>query len=378
MKTGQFTWQQGSWKGSDGKSLDFSPDLTLIFGQRMLLENGVPYEAYAAPFRSGQVVIGSTSGNILGNCVSDDDITATAIKFKDTKVQGALFQVQGLTDRELGEMIGTHFLPEVADMRLLYVIADGLSVNGSALVEGIGNIIGPTIPVAGGLAGDDARFQSTLVGLNGKPGPGQVAVVTFHGDSLEVGCGTRTGWEPFGPERVITRSMGNVVHEIDGKGALALYKSYLGDRAAELPGSALLFPLEMVVEGTKERLIRTILSVNEDDQSMTFAGNIPQGSTVRLMKANFEKLIDGAADAAGISRKNFVHDPELALLVSCVGRKLILGQRTEEEIEEASAALGAGTTVAGFYSYGEIAPLGTGDICHLHNQSMTITSLRER
>jgi hypothetical protein len=324
-------------------------------------------------------VIGSTSGNIMGQNVTDNDLIATAIQFDKSTIRTHMFQTASGDSFALGRTIGSKFAGPGSDLKLIYIVSDGQSVNGSELVIGIADVLGNKVPVAGGLAGDDARFQTTLVGLNAEPASGNIVAIGFYGDSLEVGCGTRTGWEPFGPERTITRSEKNMLYEIDGKSALSLYKTYLGDRAAELPGSALLFPLEITLEGTDERLIRTILAVSEDDQSMTFAGNLPVGSKVQLMKANFDKLIDGAADAAGISKQGLHnHEPELALLVSCVGRKLILGQRVEEEIEEASSMLGANTTIAGFYSYGEIAPYGTGDICQLHNQSMTITSLREK
>jgi hypothetical protein len=351
----------------------------LIFGQRTILETTGAFSAYSKDFAAGEVVIGSTSGNIMGQNVTDNDLVATAIQFDRTTIRTHLFSTGSGDSLTLGRAIGSKFDGLGADLKLIYIVSDGQSVNGSELVIGIADVLGNTVPVAGGLAGDDARFQTTLVGLNAEPGSGNIVAIGFYGDSLEVGCGTRTGWEPFGPERTITRAEKNVLYEIDGKSALGLYKTYLGDRAAELPSSALLFPLEITLEGTDERLIRTILAVSENDQSMTFAGNLPVGSKVQLMKANFDKLIDGAADAATISRQGLENnEPELALLVSCVGRKLILGQRVEEEIEEASSVLGANTTIAGFYSYGEIAPYGTGDICQLHNQSMTITTLREK
>jgi hypothetical protein len=380
MKTRQYNWDGISWKNKNGEGPDpsFRKDLTLIFGQRTVLERSDAFAAYSTDFATGEVVIASTSGNILGKNVTDHDLVATAIQFDGTTVRTHLFPTSE-DSLSLGRRIGSKFANNGKSLKLVYIISDGTSVNGSDLVVGIADVLGSKVPVAGGLTGDDARFQTTLVGLNAEPTPGNIVAIGLYGDALEVGCGTRTGWEPFGPERTITRAEKNVLYEIDNKSALGLYKSYLGDRAAELPGSALLFPLEITLAGTGERLIRTILAVNEEDQSMTFAGNLPVGSLVKLMTANSDKLIDGAADAAGISMQGLKDNrPDLALLVSCVGRKLVMGQRVEEEIEEVAAMLGTNTTIAGFYSYGEIAPHGTGDICQLHNQSMTITSLREK
>jgi hypothetical protein len=125
-------------------------------------------------------------------------------------------------------------------------------------------------------------------------------------------------------------------------------------------------------------VVRTLLSVNENDQSMTFAGNMPENSYARLMKANFERLIDGAVDAAKASAETIKpFSTELAILISCVGRKLILKQRIEEEVEGVCDILGKGATYTGFYSYGEISPFSKGGTCELHNQTMTVTALRE-
>ena len=105
------------------------------------------------------------------------------------------------------------------------------------------------------------------------------------------------GWDPFGPERLITRSEGNVLYELDGKSALDLYKRYLGEHSQELPASGLRFPLSLRIPGADTRLVRTILAVDEPHQSMRFAGDVPQGAYAQLMKANFDRLIDGAIES---------------------------------------------------------------------------------
>ena len=178
---------------------------------------------------------------------------------------------------------------------------------------------------------------------------------------------------------VITRAEGNVLYELDGQSALSLYKKYLGDLAAELPGSALLFPLSIRTEDGGTSVVRTILSVNDADESMTFAGDMPVGAYARLMKANFDRLIDGASLAANESQETIgTPGPDLAVLISCVGRKVVLGQRTEEEVESVREVLGERTAIAGFYSYGEISPFTASTRCELHNQTMTITTFSER
>jgi hypothetical protein len=187
------------------------------------------------------------------------------------------------------------------------------------------------VSCTGGLAGDAASFNSTLVGLNTAPQEKSIVAIGFYGENLQVGFGSVGGWDNFGAERLVTRSKGNVLYELDGQSALELYKMYLGEKAAELPGSALLFPLGMKFGDDFETIVRTVSSVDDANGSMTFAGDIPEGCYVRLMKANFDKLIDGARLAAEHSLADTSSENRLAVLISCVGRKLILGQRVDEK-----------------------------------------------
>jgi hypothetical protein len=213
----------------------------------------------------------------------------------------------------------------------------------------------------------------------GRPVEGSVVACGLYGPAIRVGYASLGGWDPFGPERLITRSAGNVLYELDGRSALELYKQYLGEHAADLPASGLLFPLSLRTSADATPVVRTILGVNEEDQSMTFAGDMPANAYARLMKANFDRLIDGAAGAARVSQHALGGgDPELALLISCVGRKMVLQQRVEEEVEGVRDVVGPRTVLTGFYSYGEISPFTPSARCELHNQTMTITTLSER
>jgi hypothetical protein len=259
------------------------------------------------------------------------------------------------------------------------LFADGLQVNGSELVSGMVAALPSGVTVTGGLAGDGDRFGETLVGLDATPEPGNLVAIGLYGSRLRVGTGSLGGWDPFGPERLVTRSHGNVLYEVDGQSALALYKRYLGERASDLPASGLLFPLSLrQPTGAGQGVVRSIVSLCESDQSLTFGGDVPEGSYARLMKANFDRLIDGAHGAAESSSAGLgATAPELAILISCVGRKLVLRRRVEEELESVREVLGAATTLTGFYSYGEIAPFTSLDRCEFHNQTMTITTLAE-
>jgi hypothetical protein len=266
---------------------------------------------------------------------------------------------------------------EKEDLVHVFVLSDGLKINGSELVKGLIKHLPEHVSITGGLSGDGALFRETYVLWDDEPERDTVAILGLYGNRLRVGYASFGGWDPFGPERLITQSRGNVLFELDGKSALMLYKKYLGKHAKGLPSTGLLFPLSIRIREGERGVVRTILSINEEDQSMTFAGDVPEGAYARLMKANFDRLIDGAVEAAKMSLDIIGFSPELAILISCVGRKLILKQRIEEEIEGVRDILGAQATLTGFYSYGEISPFTKGAQCELHNQTMTITAFSE-
>ena len=352
-------------------------DWVLAFGSRAAVQDPEKYAYIRATYPNATITTCSTAGEILGQRVLDDSISLTAVQFEHTKLHTAeVFLEPNESHRVAGKKLGLALDKE--DLRLVFVLSDGNNVNVGELVAGLNESLRNVAPVTGGLAGDGVNFSKTVVGLNGVASSNKVVAVGLYGKHLKVGHGSVGGWDPFGPLRTITKAKGNVLLELDGQSALDLYKKYLGDRASELPGSALLFPLSIEVPGQEQSLVRTILSVNEEHKTMTFAGDIPEGARCRLMKANFDRIIDGAMVAAENSlRKLDSFAPELSILISCVGRKLILGQRVEEEVDEVRNIVGPGSAITGFYSYGELSPLGDNLGCELHNQTMTITTLAE-
>jgi len=374
MKVSQLTYSlESGWNGAELLSSVADSQMILVFGSRTTLEENQWFPALRKRFLKADIISLSTSGNILNEEVSDFSIVATVVFFEKTRIKTTMSNIDAMENsNEAGAVIGSM----LADPTLKHVLifSDGGKVNGSELVKGLNGVLNVTI--TGGLAGDDARFEKTIVGLNNIPSSGNIVGVGLYGENVSVGYGHLGGWDPFGPERLITKSKGNILYELDNKPALELYKTYLGDKAKDLPGSALLFPLGMKMKPGEPVLTRTILTI-QDDGGMVFAGDVPQGSSVQLMKANFEKLIDASATAAEQSLESIGKDSELALLISCVGRKLVLGQRVEEEVEAVREVLGSKPAITGFYSYGEISSILGSPNCELHNQTMTITLLKE-
>jgi hypothetical protein len=381
MKVEQRTWnQKQGWQpqGDGGAgSLNGGAQLVLAFGSTQSLRCGGRMNDLRVAYPGARVIGCSTAGEICGTRVTDESIVATAVDFDHTEIRTAQVSIDASNDsRAAGRSLGKTL--SAADLVHVLVISDGLRANGSDLVAGLTESLPPGVAVTGGLAGDGADFKQTLVGHDGTPVGGAIVAVGFYGNRLKVGYGSLGGWDAFGPERRITRSAGNVLYELDGQSALGIYKKYLGEHAAGLPASGLLFPLTLRTGPDETPVVRTILAVDEAKQCMTFAGDVPQGAFARLMKANFERLIEGATGAARASVQGVgASDPQLAILISCVGRKLILKQRTEEEVEGVRSVLGAGAALTGFYSYGEIAPFTAAARSELHNQTMTVTTFSE-
>lgn len=378
MKTRQQQFINNSWTGryADAEFNAANCQLVFAFGAPQLITDEAIYGYLKTTYPSANIVFSSTSGEIMDSDVYDDTIVVTAIEFEKSSIVCASTHVsQFAKSCEVGASLMSQL--DKDGLICVFVISDGTYINGSELVAGFNNINPNNVPVTGGLAGDAARFSSTFTGLNQVPAQGNVIAIGFYGDHLHIGHGSSGGWDEFGPQRTITKSDKNVLFEIDNRSALDLYKEYLGEYVKELPGSALLFPLSLSIAGSDKKLVRTILSVNEDEKSMTFAGNLPEGSNVRLMKANFDKLINASSTAASDANDSFAA-AGLAIMVSCVGRKLVLNERTDEELAAAKEIFGDKTIIAGFYSYGELSPLNKGSNCELHNQTMTITTFTER
>lgn len=361
----------------DHLDLKFVPDVFFLFASPTFIGTEEFVSKLACKFEDAILIGCSTAGEILGNEVLDSTIALTAVKFEKTKlrIEEVDLVACNLDSYEAGKAISSKLMGP--DLRHIFVLSDGLIVNGAELVKGLHADLDKSVSITGGLAGDCSNFENTLVISGNKVASKKIVALGLYGPELSIGFASKGGWDSFGIERLVTKSTNNVLYELDGQPALELYKSFLGDMAKDLPGSGLLFPLSMRDEDNQIPVVRTILSVDEKNGSLTFAGNIPQGSYVRLMKANIDRIIGGAEQSA-ITAKNSTEDlQQLAFLISCVGRRLVMKQLVEEEVEAVNEVFGNDIYTTGFYSYGEIAPFDKFSPCTLHNQTMTITTFSE-
>lgn len=375
MQTFSYTPRDG-WSQRLPVELDSPQTLVLAFCAPGYYDDRGPLDELLAAFPQSQVLGCSSAGEICGAELRDESLSCAVMRFAHTRLRRAWARVEGTAGSFAA---GAAVAEQLAapDLRGVFVLSDGHTVNGTALIRGLGSALPEKLVITGGLAGDGDRFRRTWVIHERELRQGEVSAVGFYGDRIRIGHGSQGGWDIFGPERLITRATANVLFELDGRPALELYKEYLGELAAGLPATALLFPLAVRMPGDERQTVRTVLDVSEKDSSMTFAGDVPAGAMAQLMKANFDRLVQGAAHAALATRANTPEDVDvLAVGISCVGRRLVLNERTEEELEVTVETLPRRSHLVGFYSYGEISPYGDGR-CELHNQTMTLTTFAE-
>jgi len=379
VETEQLTWSAGGgWRPSAGVRSE--ADLVLYFGASDALGTDTWYQELRTMYPNAHIVGCSSGGQIQQAGFSETGIAAVAVRFSTTRVRVAIEPVvDSSRSRAYGAALGGRLSDK--DLVGVFVLSDGLNVNGSEMVRGLLSAVGSGVSVSGGLAADGARFTQTRVGADAPPQPLTIAAVGFYGSAIRFNCGSGGGWDTFGVPRRVTRSSGNELFELNGSPALDLYERYLGDESAGLPGTALLYPLKVWdPERPSHDLVRTVLAINRETRSMIFAGDVPQGSKAQLMRGEFMRLAAGAAEAANQAaarQSECGASGGLALLVSCIGRRLLMGQRIEDEIQAVREVLPNEISQLGFYSYGEIAPHSRSGDCDLHNQTMTITVISE-
>jgi hypothetical protein len=276
------------------ENINLKEPLVLVLGNRYLLDDASIYQELRDKFPSGHLVFGSTSGDITAGEVDDDSITVTAIEFEKSHFEIKTSNVLNtdLDSYKTGEDLINQFSKE--GLKHVFVVSEGSFINGSQLTKGMNSAANENLLITGGLCGDAARFEKTLASYNENPKPGEIVAIGFYGDTFEASFSIHGGWTPFGPERIVTKSESNVLFELDNQAALDLSKKYLGEKSNELPGAALLYPLNVKSEDEKQSFVRTILNIDEEKNTMILAGDIPENSKVQLMMTNVDNIANAS------------------------------------------------------------------------------------
>lgn len=358
-----------------GKLID--ANLIIMFGSKEFICNKKVFDTIRNKYSESHIIGCTTAGEIYGNQVNDGTLTITAIYFEKSEIKFFSSEIEDVgKDYEKGLEIAKAIPTE--NLAHVFLLAEGENINGSKIVEGLIDGLPEHAKITGGLAGNGNTFKDTFVISNDYAKLNQIVAIAFYGDKIRIGYGSVGGWDTFGIERFVTKSKENIVYELDGRPILDLYNDYLGEYSKDLPASGLLFPLSVRSADNIYNYVRAVAGVDEKNKSLRFFGEVPQGYYARLMHANNNNLINGSMKAAENSLKSInSKNGKLAILISCVARKVVLNQMIDEEIEAVRNIFGNDVTLTGFYSYGEIAPSNKDRITEFHNQTMTITLIGE-
>ena len=378
MKVTTTSYRQSTGWSKPLPEADSQKTLILVFGASKFTSFDEPFLDLKNKYPNSIIAGCSTAGEIFDDLILDQSLVVSITQFKHTDLRFYATPITSMKDsRKVGQDIANHLSTD--DLSAVLVLTDGLIVNGTAFVAGVNSKLKEGAVVTGGLAGDGSNFQNTWILVDGLPQSGYACGIGFYGDAVNIDHGSQGGWKVFGPDRIVTKSDNNILYELDNEPALALYKEYLGDMADGLPATGLRYPLSLTDGKTDKKLVRTILAVDEENQSLTFAGDIPTGSSAQLMYATFDNLIDGAEQAASMIQLDVDADQEvLAIAISCVGRRMVMEEEPNAELEATLDFLPQQTKQVGFYSYGELSPFVKNGNCDLHNQTMTLTTIYEQ
>ncbi len=376
MKIDQFTVSVGEISYSSQSITDLSKaSFVLVFASRTMLESSAWIDTIQDRYKNVPVVSCSSSGMIYQSALKEDEVSGIAVQLEKTIVRIESKQLADFSDsKEMGHQLGTDLMEP--DLKHVLLFSDGWLVNGSELIDGIYGALSEAVTVGGGFAGDGANFSRTLIGLNQQIERGMVVAIGMYGENLSVGFGKHGGWNEFGEEMEVTEVNGREIVQLDNQSVLSLYREFLGEDADGLPGKALMYPLAVKLPDFPNPLVRTVMNIDDLEGTIATGQPVPKGAKIQFMRAKFDNIIKGVEQAAEESLKNHISTPEFALVVSCIGRKLLFGKQIEEEIAIVKQALGNTPIVSGFYSNGEICMDERG-LAELHHQYLTVTTFKE-
>ena len=309
---------------------------------------------------------GTTAGEISTFGLSVNSVVIMALKSKDVKFYVGIGQGISKNEENAGKELARNVLKKASKKtaKSLIMLPDGLAGDGLRVIQGVQKILGEYFEIVGGSLGDEDKFKNTYQYYNGKVYQDTVVGMLFCSDKIKTGTGVRSGWESVGSRFKCTKAKGNIVYKFGDKTALQVYTEYLGSaRAKKLPAIGLEYPMGLVderakIEGYDYFQIRCPLAVNEKDGSVTFAAAIPEGKEVTLTYSSRTSIINGSKLSAIQSRKTLGGaTPKLIMMFSCVARKMVLGRRTNDEINSVKQVFGKNIPLIGFYTYGEIGPI---------------------
>lgn len=378
MKISKSIYHNHKWTVPFDSNMDSAQTLVLVFADNNI-ESHEPFNTIKQSFPTSTIVGCSSAGCITPLGVLDMSLVVTIVQFDSTELKKISLPVDYKKSFETGQNLISELIKK-DHLKSVLLFGEGVDISGSELAKGINSVLNKNnlaIPISGGLAGNTKTLSDTYIISGAEKLSKSVVAIGLYGDAIQVITNTGGGWDAFGPKRKVTKAKDSTVFELDNEPALEIYKKYLKNEANDLPYSGLFFPLSIKQLGS-ENVVRSLVSMDEKEKSLTFLGGVEQGSIVQVMYSNLLMLINGAKKAYTDCIYQHNHDQEsLVIAISCVGRRMVMGQKTEDEIEAIKDLMPSKASLAGYYSNGEFAPTQNSN-CELHNQTMTLAILQEK
>ncbi|MFN8911213.1 MAG: FIST signal transduction protein, partial [Alphaproteobacteria bacterium] len=327
-------------------------------------------------YPTADIMLIGSGGQIIEQNLYDDEMCIIAIKWNAVKNKGYKVDCDTFDKSfDAGANLAKNLIQD--DLKHILIFADAQHVNGEQMIDGMYSVLPKSVSVSGGFASDNASFKRGMNGLNANPTGQSIIGMGLYGKTLRVYCAAESGWQTFGPKRLVTKAKGNRLIEVDGQNILDLYGKYvqLEDKnTAAL--HALYHPIAAFSNNALEfKALRAILGIDEEEKSLIMAANVTEGSKIQLSHGHYQSLIKGAEAAATILK--VANRPDaFVLVVVCIARRVLLGNRTEDELDVVKEILDKVPCI-GCYSHGEIAYDDIAKICEQHNQTMTMTAFYE-
>ena len=358
--------------------IGFNPQVIFLFVSLNFKDVESVIEEIKAKYEKSIIIGGTTSGEIIDQEVIDDTVVLAAVKFHKTKLK--LYSGNLSSDSSTGYSSGEIFAKKIdqENLKHIFLLSDAQTLSAANLLKGMNNELKPSISVTGGLASRNSFTDSNFIIDNGKIKQNSVIALALYGDSLQVSYNAQGGWDSYGVECLVTKSRENRILEINEQPALNFYRAHVDSKVLEnFDDDGFNYPIKVRNEEHSFPVMRVLLAVDQEEESLIMSEEISVGSYVRLMKGNIDRLINGAENSAKIIAEQSNHNHQLAILISCSGRRKVMGELVSEEIEAVTDQFPKNTETIGFYSYGEISPFFGFSKTSLHNLTMCITTFSE-
>ena len=341
-----------------------APKLAIVFGSswfdQRLLVDGVRSITGSTP-----LIGASTAGEIVPEGPISHSCVVVLIASNTLSIHVGMGEGMDRAPREAGRQAAALAIRDFngASRRGFLLLADGLFTSYADVIRGLQEVLGTSFLIVGGMAGDDLRFTQTYQYCNDRVMSRSVVGALFGGP-LTIGLGCEHGFAPISKPRQITRSYANVLIQLDGHPAASVYEEYFGHDVVErlreegLTRQGIAYPLGMRSETTGQWLLRNVVSFGEDG-SLVCSGEVREGTWLQLMIGSKDLALEAAYKAAQQATRSMNRIGCVLIFDSAVRRMLLGSQHAALEISRIREAIGPTVPLAGCYTYGEQAPLGT-------------------